>query len=157
MVGLISGRWYGTNSAWRLPMERDAKRYYGHLLTMEETATSLTYKHEGLRVSGRRIPVPLTVRFESDPRYDLYGLDPEDYPRVFADPGVSSKHRMPDASLCLYFAGDPVDRRWTSDKGLLSLLGLAADHLFFEDYWRSTGGVHKGEWLGPEAPHGFTS
>jgi hypothetical protein len=151
-------RWYGSSPAWRLPMERDAKRLYGRELTMNQTPTSLTYRHTGLRVSGRADPVPVTIQFHARPQYSLYGLAPEDYPHVFADPGARSKHRMPDDdSLCLYYVGDPVDRRWTSDKGLLSLLDLTADHLFHEDYWRSTGGTNKGIWLGAEAPHGIAA
>lgn len=151
-------RWFGSTPAWRLPQERDAKRHFGRDLTMAQTATTLTYRHTGLRVSGRIAPVPVTIRFYAQPPYTLYGLSPQDYPRVFADPGAESKHRMPeDDSLCLFYAGDPVEHRWTSDKGLLSLFDLIADHLFHEDYWRSTGGSRRGIWLGREAPHGFAA
>jgi hypothetical protein len=152
-----AGDWFGSRPSWRLPMERAAMRHYGPLVTVHQTANTLNYTHSGLRVIGRRELVPVTVEFHADPPYPTYGLDPADYPRVFADRGVASKHRMPDDSLCLYYAGDPANRRWTSDRGLLSLLDLTGDHLYFEDYWRSTGGVHKGQWLGPEAPHGFAA
>nr|AXV46179.1 hypothetical protein pA19BH1_p06 [Arthrobacter sp.] len=149
-----AGEWFGSRPSWRLPVERDAMRYYGSLLTVNQTANTLTYIHAGLRVSGRRELVPVAVEFYANPPYKTYGLDPADYPRVFADRGAASKHRMPDDSLCLYYADDPANRRWTSDQGLLNLLDLTGDHLFLEDYWRTTGGVHKGQWLGPEAPHG---
>ena len=146
--------WYGASAAWRIPLERDAFRLYGRQIRLHQTATTLTYIHAGLRVRGRVDPVPVAIQFDIHPRY---GLAAKDYPRVFADPGAQSKHRMLDDSLCLYYVGDPADRRWTSDKGLLSLLGLIADHLFFEGYWRSTGGESKGLWLAPEAPHGFAA
>lgn len=152
-----TGDWFGAHPSWRLPMERDAVRHYGSLLTVHQTENTLTYTHSGIRVSSRRELVPVTVRFHASPPYSTYGLHPADYPRVFADPGALSKHRMPDDALCLYYAADPAERRWTSDKGLLSLLDLTADHLFLEDYWRTTGGVHKGQWLGAEAPHGLAS
>ena len=149
--------WFGGRASWRLPMERDAVRHYGSLLTIHQTENTLTYIHAGIRVSGRREVVPVTIEFHAHPNYDTYGLHPADYPRVFADRGAASKHRMPDDSLCLYYAGDPAERRWTSERGLLSLLDLTGDHLFLEDHWRTTGGVHKGQWLGPEAPHGVAS
>jgi len=149
--------WFGSMPSWRLPLERDAFRLYGPLIEIVQTENSLVYRHSGIRVSGRPSVVPVRVEFYADPNYNTFGLDPSDYPRVFADPGAASKHRMQDDSLCLYFVNDPPERRWTSDKGLLGLLDLTADHLFLEDYWRSTGGVHKGQWLGPEAPHGMRS
>ena len=152
----MPSRWYGAEPSWRLPFERDARRQYGPQLAVTETATSLTYRHQGIDVRGRPEPLAVTIRFQADPKYDTYGLAPADHPRIFADLGAASKHRMPsDGSLCLYYAADPIDRRWTADKGLLTLLDLAADHLFFEEYWRGTGGHRAGIWLGPEAEHGF--
>ncbi len=71
----------------------------------------------------------MVVKFEARPRYDTYGLMPDDYPRVYADPKELSPHRMPDGSLCLFYPGDPIDRRWTAKRGLLSLLELAVDHV----------------------------
>lgn len=99
--------------------------------------------------------MPVAISFYAQPFYDTYGLAPEDYPRVFADPGLASPHRMPDDSLCLFFPGDPLERRWTAKNGLLALINLAGDHLFFETYWRHTGGHRNGTWLSPEAPHGY--
>jgi hypothetical protein len=97
----------------------------------------------------------VTIVFFASPAYDTYGLAAEDYPRVWADTDDTSPHRMPDGSLCLYYPGDPADRRWQAGLGLLTLLNLIRDHLFFEHYWRSTGGHDRGVWLGPEADHGF--
>ena len=46
-----------------------------------------------------------------------------------------------------------VDR--TADDGLVALFIIVADHLFFEQWWRHTGGHDGGEWLGEEVEHGF--
>jgi hypothetical protein len=148
--------WYGTSAAWRVPFQRDAKRRYGNALAAELERGALTFRHEGIEIRGRSSSVPVVIRFEAQPRYNTYGLEPEDYPRVFADLGKESPHRMPDGSLCLFYPGDPRERRWTADLGLLALLDLSSDHLYFETYWRHTGGTAGGKWLGPEAAHGFT-
>ncbi|WP_434319014.1 hypothetical protein ACQ86L_0375 (plasmid) [Leifsonia sp. P73] len=147
------GRWYGNDPAWRYPMERDAKRHYGRLIRAIDGPGWLAYKHQGVEVRGRIEAVPVEIRFYASPPYATYGLTPDEYPRVFADRGAASKHRMPgDGALCLYYAADPEERRWTPSRGLLALFDLISDHLFFEDYWRETT-----EWLGPEAPHGFAA
>jgi hypothetical protein len=57
---------------------------------------------------------------------------------------------MPDDGLCLFFPHDPPDQRWRAKHGLLCLLDLVRNHLFYELHWRATD-----RWLGPEAPHGF--
>jgi hypothetical protein len=106
--------------------------------------------------AGVLAPVAVSVRFEHAPTYNTYGLAAQDYPRVWAERGLPSPHRMPtDDSLCLFFPHDPPERRWHSALGLLTLLDLARDHLFFEHHWRTTGGWSGGEWLGAQAPHGF--
>ena len=113
------------------------------------------YRLNGLFVPGRE-PIDVRVAFFATPYYDTYKLPPQDYPRVFADPGAISPHRMPgDDALCLYFPHSPPERRWRSTDGLLMLLDLVRDHLFFETHWRDTAARGKGEWLGAEAPHGF--
>ena len=147
--------WYGADPAWRLPFEREAKRYYGRSITVELHPETLLYRHRGLDIRGRREPVPVTIRFDAKPCYPTYGLRPQDYPHVFADAELPSPHRMPDHSLCLFYPGDPVERRWISADGLLSLLHLSGDHIFKETYWRRTGGRHRGIWLGEQAPHGY--
>lgn len=147
--------WYGADPVWRLPFEREAKRYYGPAISRELHPATLLYRHAGLDVPGRTALVPVTVRFDAKPCYETYGLRPEDYPRVFADVGLLSPHRMPDRSLCLYYPGDPVERRWIASDGLLALLNLVSDHLFYETYWRHTGGHRRGRWLGAQAPHGY--
>ncbi|AMM34783.1 hypothetical protein SA2016_4131 (plasmid) [Sinomonas atrocyanea] len=154
-MGRIVRPWYGADPVWRLPFQRNARRHYGHTVTAHLHPGYLIYRHEGLDIPGREEPVPVEIRFEASPLYDTYGLEPQDYPRVFADSGLASPHRMPDGSLCLFYPGDPPERRWTAEAGLLALLDLAGDHLFFETYWRHSGGHRGGRWLAPEAPHGY--
>lgn len=153
-MGGITPRWYGEDPAWRLPFQRDARRHYGDAVVAKLRTSCLVYRHQGLEVPGRE-PIPVVILFEAFPTYETYGLAPQDYPKVFADPRQVSPHRMPDGSLCLFYPGDPPDQRWTDDSGLLSLLNLTGDHLFFETYWRHTGERRGGLWLGPEAPHGY--
>jgi hypothetical protein len=131
------------------------RREQGIGMSWRDCGGWLAYRHEGIWVPGRTHPIAVAVAFFESPPYDCYGLRAEDYPRVWADCGALSKHRMPtDDALCLYFPWSPPERRWTAADGLLALLDLARDHLYFEDYWRRTGGPHHGEWLGDEAPHG---
>lgn len=107
-------------------------------------------------VRGRLQEVPTTITFYAEPGYDTYGLAPEEYPRVIADPAGRSPHRMPgDNALCLYYPHSPPEQRWRPEHGLLALIDLTRDHLYFEDYWRDTGGDRRGTWLGEQAPHGF--
>lgn len=115
----------------------------------------LTYQHAGLPVLGRSDLVPVSVEFHEHPTYSTYGLPWSDYPRVFADPGAASKHRMPDDSLCLYYPWDPAPRRWRYENGLIQLFEMVADHLHKERWWRHTGGDENAEWLGEDAEHGI--
>jgi hypothetical protein len=63
---------------------------------------------------------------------------------------------MPDdQALCLFYPASWPWQRWRPDNGLLALIDLARDHLFFENYWRATGGHQGGTWLGTEQQHGF--
>lgn len=62
-----------------------------------------------------------------------------------------SPHRYEDGALCLYYPDDPAGQRWTADKNLAELIVLVQDHLFLEDTYAETG-----EWLAPQAEHGFT-
>lgn len=122
----------------------------------------LVYEHSGLDVPSRRGSIPVRVEFHEDPDYNTYGLLPADYPRVLADPGAPSKHRLPGDALCLWFPGDPEERRWQYTSGLVTLFNNVRNHLFFEEHWRATGGSGddghpEGIWLGDEAPHGFPS
>jgi hypothetical protein len=153
-IQVRSRRWYGATGAWWAPFERDARRQYGDDLRVDLALDKVTYRVD-LEVRGLIEPVPVRIVFFADPPYDTYSLAPEDYPRVWADADDTSPHRMPDRSLCLYYPQDPIDRRWHSGLGLNSLLNLICDHVFFEHYWRSTGGHHHGVWLGPEAGHGL--
>lgn len=150
-----SCNWFAYDAAWWAPFERDAKRRHGYPITTERTLNTLTYRTH-LEVPGVLAPVAVSVRFEHMPGYNTYGLAAPDYPRVWADLGLRSPHRMPsDKSLCLFFPHDPPERRWHSALGLLPLLDLARDHLFFEHHWLTTGGEFGGEWLGAQAAHGF--
>lgn len=159
------GLWYGARPAWQLRLERDVHReHHRHLrceqgigITWRDSTGWLAYHHDGLDVPGFNAPVPVTVAFFESPPYDTYGISPANYPRVWADCGAVSPHRMPDDALCLYYPRSPVELRWTAPDGLLPLLNLVRDHLFFEHYWRITGGHPRGRWLGTEAPHGFAT
>lgn len=118
-------------------------------------ALVLTYRHRGLPVLGRSDLVPVEVEFHQYPTYDCYGLAWHDYPRVYAERGTESLHRMPcDDALCLYFPWDPLERRWSYENGLVQLFDVIADHLHKELWWRHTGGHDGGEWPGEDAEHG---
>jgi len=74
-----------------------------------------------------------------------------DNPRIYADGPSDSKHRFDErrgTRLCIWYPGDPEDRVWVPDDGLLALFGMAAVHLLKEAWWRE-----HGEWIGDEAPH----
>lgn len=147
--GIRPTLWYGARLAWWAPFERDAKRQHSAHIAAAYGPGRLTYRTQ-VEVPGRLDPVGVVVVFFADPPYQRYRLRSQDCPRVWADPRGESPHRMPDDSLCLYSPFDPPERRWTSDDGLLALLNLTRDHLFFEQHWRATD-----IWLGPEAPHGL--
>jgi hypothetical protein len=82
------------------------------------------------------------------------------HPEVFAlDGDRRSKHRNPpwdngeeavSAHLCLYYRGDPEERIWTLDDGLIRLFDLARKHLDAEHIWRATG-----VWPMEDAEHGY--
>lgn len=136
-------------------MEAAARRAHGAALRVHLEIDFLVYRVP-LEVPGRRNPVPVAVYFYERPPYPCWHLRPEEYPRVLADPGVPSPHRMPgDNALCLYYPASPPPQRWRPENGLLALLDLTRDHLFFEDHWWASGGWRGGEWLGDEQPHGF--
>jgi len=147
--------WCGLQLAWLEPLEADARRVHGDDLRVSTFRGRRVYR-VSVEVPGRRQPVEITINFYERPRYSCYGLSPEEYPRVFACPPGPSPHRMPDdGALCLYYPRSAPERRWRPENGLLALIDLARDHVFFEDYWRDTGGANGGEWLGDEQPHGF--
>jgi hypothetical protein len=64
--------------------------------------------------------------------------------------GTPMRHTFGQNELCMWYPGDPADRRWQREQGLLALVDTAMTHLFKELYFRETG-----EWLGEEAPHGL--
>lgn len=73
-------------------------------------------------------------------------------PIVLADGPDDSPHRYiyrtTRSRLCLWFPGDPPERRWVPEDGLLHLFGIATTHLIKEAWWRETG-----KWVGEEYPH----
>ncbi|MFD6032158.1 hypothetical protein ACFWE5_15740 [Cellulosimicrobium funkei] len=147
--------WYGRDPAWRLPFEAAARRRHGEELLRAVDGGRLTYRLRALEVTGRPDPVPVDIIFYARQLDRHFGLPVRDMPVVYADPGAESPHRNGDDSLCLWFPGDPEQRRWRSELGLLVLLDLIAEHLFAELHWRATGGARRGEWVLDEAPHGF--
>lgn len=149
------GAWYGLDPAWRIPLVAAARRRHGRDLTITVRRRRLTYRLAGLPVTARPDPVPVTITFEDLGPDPIFGLPARDTPTVFADEGAASKHRNGDGSLCLYYPGDPIERRWHSELGLAVLLDLTAEHLFAELHWRNTGGGDDGEWVLDEAPHGY--
>lgn len=114
-----------------------------------------------LRIRRRRVPhswVHVYATPVEVPGYGTRAVSAEfdrrrpDHPSVFADGPTDSPHRWPDRArhrLCLWYPADPPELRWVPADGLLTLFGLATQHLFLEAWWRE-----HGEWLGPEAPHG---
>lgn len=73
---------------------------------------------------------------------------------VVRSDGPTSPHRYRDGELCMWFPGDPAERRWVLDDGLLALIAQIQVHLFKEAWWRETAAAGDPEWLGDEAPHG---
>lgn len=63
----------------------------------------------------------------------------------------ASVHRNGETELCLFYRGDPDERRWTPADGLRRLFDLARRHLVGEHIARE-----QGSWPIEEAPHGET-
>jgi hypothetical protein len=120
--------------------ERDARQAY-------PTLRGRPWGSQG--AGGFRYLVMVLVPFYNAWRRVTIRFGPgRDVPRVHVD-GPGSPHRYADRSLCLWYPGDPIARRWRFADGLADLLDLVTVHLFKEAWWRETG-----EWLGEEAPHG---
>ncbi|MCD2190993.1 hypothetical protein [Actinomycetospora soli] len=167
--------WYGTRPSWRVPFEAAARRKFGtDLQTSQEQdlhslrrhrrggrddgpdhAERLVFVVRNLEVDGRPALVDVVIRFWARPHYDTFGLAPEDFPRVHAEPGRLSPHRHRDDALCLWSPFDPPELRWHHSHGLLDLVEITRRHLFLERYWRMTGARNGGVWLLPDAPHGI--
>lgn len=164
-TGRPGGPWVAAQPFWQLLMDSGARREHPGDITMEFTSSIpprgrsrvLIYRHRGMRVRGLPGRFPVEVQFWENPYYATYGLSPLDYPRVFADFGAPSKHRMPDdGALCLWYPHDPVEMRWVHTDGLAMLLRLVADHLLCEAAWREDGADEVTSiWPSEEAPHGF--
>jgi hypothetical protein len=148
--------WYGEDPRWRLQLEATARAVHGNNLAVAERPGRRLHYRVWLDVTGPAELVQADIVFYADPPHECYGQAPRDYPRVWAQVGASSKHRMPgDGALCLWYPQDPLERRWTSEKGLLDLLDIIVDHLLYEAHWRATGAEQGGHWPGDEAEHGF--
>ena len=150
--------WYGESMNFRVLLEAEARRRYGRHLTVRLNgalpevgfAGSLVYNLDELDVRGRVLPIPVQVTFRPTlrPKY-ASAIEPQDYPRVVAEPDARSPHRVEGRALCLYYPWDPKEDRWHAALGLAALFDLTAQHLLFEHLWRENGNV----WLGREAPH----
>jgi len=175
--------WYGADVAWFVPFERDAFRLFGRRLRVEyawevlrhanpcavalscgswigvgfgpprvEAVPRRRYHLDGVDVVGRVERVPVVIEFRPQRYFPGGGVrDGRDFPVVFAGEMQDSPHRYEDGALCLYYPDDPAEQRWTADKNLAELIVLVQDHLFLEDTYAETG-----EWLAPQAEHGFT-
>lgn len=53
-------------------------------------------------------------------------------PIVTIDGPICLRHRFAEHSLCMWWAEDPEENRWTTDDGLLALVGHATDHAYCE-------------------------
>ena len=98
------------------------------------------------KVDDRVLVYTLNIRLPDQSRTQLVtikvtGGDPE----VFAHGLKGLRHVNGNGTLCLWYPTDPPSRRWTHNKGLVSLLDLVALHLYEEDRFRATG-----TWLGDE-------
>lgn len=142
-----SGPWYGEEKE-RVFFERDTVRYHP---TLQRQYTRLDGKARGCLYCVD-IDVP---HYETrNVRIFFAERGTGDAPVILADGPTDSPHRFSDFDrrrLCVWHPEDPRESRWTRQDGLLHLLGLIKWHLFREGWWRDTG---RGEWLGPEAPHG---
>lgn len=148
------GDWFGTDAAWFMPFERDARRKYRRRLLIKQGVDRLTYTLDEVEVPGDSDRHRVEIRFYRDPPYDTFGHPPQDAPLVITWPPRVSKHRFQGGALCLWHPDDPQERRWTSSLGLLTLIELAIRHLFMELHWLATGGPRGGEWILEDAPHG---
>lgn len=99
--------------------------------------------------------VRLLAVFPSNP-FSRRGIRPTvlalDGPRQSLHRNASSPEaaqRGESADLCLFFDGDPLERRWTVEAGLLGLFDLARRHLAAEHIWRL-----EGRWPMEDAAHG---
>lgn len=109
---------------------------------------------DGLRVTtggGRAYHLTLDVPHYDERRHVTITFKQQNprVPTITVDGPTASPHRFGDGSLCIWDPRGPTSERWRFDDGLLHLIGLIAQHLFKEYWWRETQ-----EWLGPEAPHG---
>jgi hypothetical protein len=144
-----SGPWYGEERE-RVLFERDARSQFP---TLRRQLKQLDGQGPGCSYL-----VQIDVWFYQtrcvEVFFSQHGIG--EVPVILADGPKDSPHRFGDFErqrLCVWYQDDPAELRWTHQDGLLHLLQLVRAHLFREAWWRETG---RGEWLGPQAPHGAT-
>ncbi|WP_420625601.1 hypothetical protein [Candidatus Poriferisodalis sp.] len=133
-----SGPWYG-RFVDRLRFEGDTRRHViGLQVPRRPSHGGVRYRWDVAAPGCERRRVRIDFRLSSP------GV-----PRVYVDGPTESPHRYEDGSLCMWYPGDPLERRWSFGDGLHALLGQIAVHLVKEHIWRQSG-----EWSGAEVPHG---
>lgn len=141
------GAWYGCDQD-RIAFERDARRFCpGVRGRVVKGRPPHGYEYlADVPVRGS-LPVPVRVQFarRSNTIAQVFPLGKAGC--------LTYKHRYREGNLCMWFPDDPPERRWIFADGLAALLATVSLHLFKEQWWRSTGGTVRGEWLGEEAPH----
>lgn len=97
-------------------------------------------------VNDRRLTYTVNIPLPDQSRTQLVTVEiTGGDPKVVAHGINGLRHVNGDGSLCLWYPTDGSDRRWTHNKGLVSLLDLVALHLYKEDRFKITG-----QWLGDE-------
>lgn len=142
-----SGPWYGVEHD-RVLFEREARSQFP---SIRRLLTQLEGHGPGCSYFVK-VQVPFYDVRCVEVFFSQYGFG--ESPVVLADGPTDSPHRFDDFDghrLCVWYHHDLPELRWTRRDGLLHLLGLVRSHLFREEWWRETG---RGEWLGPQAPHG---
>jgi hypothetical protein len=119
-------------------LERDLPPEYRHF-ARGRIGKSLVYQGN-VELDGIGIQRQITIIFPNRP--SLYA------PYVMTDGPRPARHRWPGfrpTHLCLWYAHDPKEMRWTLDDGLARLIDLARVHLIRELWLLSTG-----TWPAPE-------
>lgn len=140
--------WYGTDPCFFYPLEWQVRAQLVEPFSYSHQSGVLRYLVHGLVVPGDQMRHDITIEFWRVPPYSTFGLQPQDYPRVFTSVTRRRKHVFEDGSLCIWQPKDSGERRWTSDLGLLVLIEMVRRHLLLEMHWFVTR-----EWAIEDAPH----
>ena len=158
--------WYGWDGEWRRSLLA-GMRDWPQLDVSTVLAPSWVAFWMTLEAPARAEPFEAVAIFEPSGTRETYGLPAMDSPRVFgglpartprllprhmhlAMSEVVPNHRNPDGSMCLWYPRDVPERRWTHDKGLISLAHIITNQVVAEDMVRAG---H--EWPLDEEGHGF--